>query len=338
MINAGIVGAAGYTGVELLKLLTGHREVNVAMVTSDTFCGQKVAEAFPRFAHMQSLEFEDHESALNTDGLNAVFLCLPHGESMKYVPALRASGLQVFDLSADFRLEDISEYEKWYSARHTAAEYSKQAVYGLPELNKELVADADLVAVPGCYPTSAILGLAPVIGADWIDPDSIVINSVSGVTGAGRKASIPLMYAELDDDFHAYGAPDHRHTPEIEQELSKLAGKRICVTFIPHLAPVARGIYTTITIKMTEPRPVETVIDQLRDFYRDSLFVSVFDAYPHMKWTLDTNNVMIGAHVDRRSQTLLITSTLDNLVKGASGQAVQCFNIRRGFDEAEGLR
>jgi len=338
MINAGIVGAAGYTGAELLKLLTGHREVNVAMVTSDTFCGQKVAEVFPRFTHTRPLEFEDHESVLNTDGLDAVFLCLPHGESMKYVPPLRASDRQVFDLSADFRLEDVSVYEKWYPARHTAAEYSEQAVYGLPEINRELIADADLVAVPGCYPTSAILGLAPIIGADWIDPGSVVINSVSGVTGAGRKAAIPLMYAELANDFHAYGAPDHRHTPEMEQELSKLAGKKVCVTFIPHLAPVARGIYTTITVKMTEPRPIEAIIDQFSAFYRDSRFVSGFGDFPHMKWTLDTNNVMIGAHVDLRSQTLLITSTLDNLVKGASGQAVQCFNIRCGLDEAEGLR
>jgi len=337
MIHVGILGVAGYTGQELLGLLLDHPEATVAAVTSNTFKDKPLAEVFPRFAKKRPLVIEAHDPLAVAGRCDAVFLCLPHRESMSAVPGLVAAGAVVFDLSADFRLRDAAVYEKWYGVEHTAKELIGRAVYGLPELYKGQLRDAGLVAVPGCYPTSAILGLAPVIDADWIDTGSIVINAASGVTGAGRKAAEPYMFAELQENFYAYAAPNHRHTPEIEQELGALAGAPLRLTFIPHLAPAARGIYSTITVRMTAPRPREAVLGLYAAFYRDSRFVTVSGAYPQMKWTTGANGCFIGVEVDERTDTLIITSTLDNLVKGASGQAVQCFNIRYGFDEALGL-
>jgi len=337
MINAGVVGAAGYTGQALLEILLSHPEVCVTAITSETFKGKKLAEAFPRFSTASSLEFENNDIDTVAKKCEAVFLCLPHRESMKHVPKLLDAGLKVFDLSADFRLKDADVYESWYGAAHTAKDLIAKAVYGMPEIHKDEIAAADLVAVPGCYPTSAILGLAPLMAESWVDQSSIVINSVSGVSGAGRKADPSYMLAELEGNFYAYGAPKHRHTPEIEQELGALAGEDIKVTFIPHLLPTTRGIHTTVTMSMKEAKSAGDVTAIYKKFYKDSPFVTVTGGFPRMKWAIGVNSLYVGATVDERTDRLIVTSVIDNLVKGASGQAVQCFNIRYGFDEKEGL-
>lgn len=337
MINVGVVGAAGYTGQVLLEILLSHPRVNLSAVMSETFNGKPVAEVFPRFTRRSGLVFEADSPASLKEKCEAVFLCLPHKESMKRVPDFLSSGLAVFDLSADFRLKDPAVYEEWYGVKHEARDLIGKAVYGLPELYREKIAGADLVAVPGCYPTSATLAMAPIIGAEWLDKSSIVINSASGVSGAGRKADPRYMLAELEGNMYAYGAPRHRHTPEIEQELSALAGDQVRVTFTPHLLPTARGIHTTVTAGITKTKTRADILAVYREFYADSPFVTVVDGFPEMKWAVGSNSCYIGIALDERSGRLIVASVIDNLVKGASGQAVQCFNIRHGFGEEEGL-
>ncbi|VAX16059.1 N-acetyl-gamma-glutamyl-phosphate reductase [hydrothermal vent metagenome] len=338
MINVGIIGAAGYTGQTLLSILLSHKHVNVAAITSATFEGQSLSNVFPVFAGTKKpLVFEkpDYDSIVKR--CDTFFLCLPHRESMEAAAKLLDAGKVVFDLSADFRLKDHAVYEKWYGVTHTKKDLLASAVYGLPELHGDKIKNASLVAVPGCYPTSAILGLAPVLGESFIDKSSIVINSVSGVSGAGKKAMGDFMLAELEGNFYAYGAPSHRHTPEIEQEFSALTGEKTMVTFIPHLLPTTRGIYTTITAKLTEDKTSGEILNLYKSFYSGSRFVSVHDTFPRMKWAIGSNRLYVSAMADERTSTLIVTSTIDNLVKGASGQAVQCFNIRYGFDEKVGL-
>ncbi|MBI5816416.1 MAG: N-acetyl-gamma-glutamyl-phosphate reductase [Nitrospinae bacterium] len=338
MIDVGIIGASGYTGQSLLEILLRHPGVRVKAITSDSLAGKTLSEVFPKLSGLDPLVFEKSDADITTRNIGAVFLCLPHTEAMAVAPKFLAANIKVFDLSADFRLRDAAVYEQWYKAKHSAPEPMAGAVYGLPELYREKIATASLVAVPGCYPTSAILGLAPVMGEDWLDHESIVINSASGVSGAGKKAETQYMLAELYGDFYAYGAPSHRHTPEIEQELSVMAQTRVRVTFIPHLLPVERGIYTTITAKMKDPAGAGRLAREYKDYYEGERFVTVHDSFPKMKWAVGTNRIHISATADGRTGTLIVTSAIDNLVKGASGQAVQCFNIRHGLDEAEGLR
>ncbi len=338
MINAGVVGAAGYTGQALLKILLSHPEVTTAFITSETFKGKLLSEVFPLFSGQSALEFEGNDYPAQTSRCDVLFLCLPHRKSMGVAKIFLDAGKIVFDLSADFRLDDAGVYEKWYGAAHTSPELLKGAVYGLPELYKKEIATASLIAVPGCYPTSAILGLAPAIDKGLIDTGSIVINSVSGVSGAGRTPRQEYMLAELEGNFWAYGAPSHRHTPEIEQELSKLnRGASVTPSFIPHLLPVARGIYTTITAKLKGKMTQEEAYKAFSAYYMGQEFVSVCDGYPQMKWAVGTNRIYIGVKVDQRAGNLIVTSSIDNLIKGAGGQAVQCFNIRFGFAEGAGL-
>ncbi len=337
MIKVAVIGASGYTGQELIKILLSHPDVDITVATSDALKGKTLAQAFPEFAESALLEIEGHDAVTSVDRFDSAFLCLPHTKSMAITPGLIKAGIKVFDLSADFRLKDRVIYEKWYKVEHTAPEHLESAVYGLPEINRDKIATADLVAVPGCYPTSAILALAPVIGEGWIDTGSIIVNSVSGISGAGKNADGDVALAEKEKNFFAYAAPNHRHTPEIEQALSSITGGSVTVTFIPHILPLFRGIYTTVTAKLIKPVARGAALDKFSDFYSDSSFVSVTDGYPQMKWVHGNNNVFIGAQVDERTSTLLITSTLDNLIKGASGQAVQCFNIRYGLKEGAGL-
>ncbi len=339
MINVGIVGAAGYTGQELIDILLSHPEANLTFITSDTYKGEKLAAPFPRFTGRSSLQFEGNDNIKSLAArCDAVFLCVPHKEAMGIVPgALEASNV-VFDLSADFRLKDADVYSQWYGVKHVAPELLDKAVYGLPEIHGEKIMSADLIAVPGCYPTSAILGLAPIVGSEWVDRSTVIVTSVSGISGSGRKSGLEYAFTELEGDFFVYGAPNHRHTPEMEQELSALAGASLGITFIPSLLPTARGIYTTITLKMTEPQSAEKILAIYRDFYHDSRFVNVHDSFPKMKWVVGTNGCAISVAVDDKESRLIITSTIDNLVKGASGQAVQCFNTRYGFAEDTGLK
>lgn len=337
MVDVGVFGASGYTGQALLDILLFHPSVRVSLVTSSTYKGKRIEEVFPRLAGVSSLTFEAPDPASQADRAEVFFLCLPHKEAMDVAPLLLEKGKKVIDLSADFRLKDAGVYEKWYGVAHSAPEYLDMAVYGLPELYASQIAHADLIAAPGCYPTSSILGLAPVIGLDWIKRKSVVINSVSGVSGAGKKLEPQYMLAELEGNFYAYGAPKHRHTPEIEQELSRLAGENVTVTFIPHLLPVTRGIYTTITADLTRPVTSEEAFSVYSTFYSGKPFVRVNGSFPQMRWVVERNACVIGVTVDDRAGRIIITSTIDNLVKGASGQAVQCLNLRLGLAETMGL-
>lgn len=338
MVDVGVFGASGYTGQALLDILVFHPGVRVTLVTSATHKGKRLEEVFPRLAGLSSLTFEAPDPVSQADMAEVFFLCLPHKEAMDVVPSLLEKGKKVIDLSADFRLKDAGVYEKWYGAAHHAPEYLDMAVYGLPELYASQIAHADLIAAPGCYPTSAILGLAPVIGLDWIKRKSVVINSVSGVSGAGKKLEPQYMLAELEGNFYAYGAPKHRHTPEIEQELSRLAGENVTVTFIPHLLPVTKGIYTTITADLTRPVKPEEALSVYSTFYSGKPFVRTHGSFPQMGWVVDRNVCIISVTVDERAGRIIITSAIDNLVKGASGQAVQCLNLRLGLEETTGLR
>lgn len=338
MVDVGVFGASGYTGQALLDILLFHPGVKVTLVTSSTYKGKRIEEVFPKLAGVSPLTFEEPDPVSQSGRAELFFLCLPHKEAMAVAPTLLEKGKKVIDLSADFRLKDAEVYEKWYGATHTAPEYLDMAVYGLPELYYEQIAHADLIAAPGCYPTSTILGLAPVIGLDWINRKSVVINSVSGVSGAGKKLEPQYMLAELEGNFHAYGAPKHRHTPEIEQELSRIARENVTVTFIPHLLPVTRGIYTTITADLARSVTAEEAVGLYSTFYSGKPFVRVIPSFPQMKWVVERNACVIGVTVDERAGRIIITSTIDNLVKGASGQAVQCFNLRLGLPQTAGLK
>ena len=338
MIDVAVVGAAGYTGRELLKILFKHPDVNLTCITSNTYSNYGLAEVFPEFANKKPLIFESHNPEAIAEKCDAVFLCLPHKESMSIIQSFLKNGKTVFDLSADFRLKDPDIYTEWYKVEHIAAELLGKAVYGLTELYRGEIKNAKVVAIPGCYPTSIILGLAPVISQKWFDRTSIVVNTVSGSSGLGRKPDSRYSLSELDGNFYAYGAPLHRHTPEIEQELSKLTDSEdVKLLFIPHLLPVARGIYTTITTKLHKKIDSEELTGIYKSYFHDSKFITVCNGFPEMQWAVGTNQVFIGAHSDPRTGTLIITSTIDNLIKGAGGQAVQCLNVRYGFEETKGL-
>ena len=337
MIKAAVIGATGYTGQELLKLLLRRKDVQVTAVTSESSAGSPLSQAAPMLQGHGGLVLEKADPSSISAKAQTVFLCLPHGEAMKSAGAYLEKGLKVLDLSADFRLKDPQLYKTWYSMEHPAPGLLGRAVYGLPELYRERIAKADLVAVPGCYPTSVILAMAPLVNLSGLRPDFITVNSSSGVSGAGRKLKDDYMFAELEGDYYAYGAPNHRHTAEMEQELSIAAGRQVKATFIPHLLPVTRGIYTTITMPAGEGVTGEALTGVLREFYQGSEFVSVVSGFPRMKWAVNSNRAYIGATVDKRNGLAIITSAIDNLVKGASGQAMQCFNLVHRLDEAMGL-
>jgi len=338
MIKAAVIGATGYTGQELLKLLFRRKDVEVAAVTSESSAGRPLASVLPFFSAGKRLILEKADAAKIAPRTDAVFLCLPHGEAMNSARAWLDQGIKTIDLSADFRLKDPALYKEWYQMDHSAPELLPKAVYGLPELYRDKIKTAGLVAVPGCYPTSVILAMAPLMATPGLETDAIVVNSASGVSGAGRKVKEEYMFAELDGDFYAYGAPTHRHTAEMEQELALAAGGRpVRVAFIPHLLPVTRGIFTTITMKASASITGEALTEKLRAFYSGSRFVHVVSGFPKMKWAVNANSAYIGAMVDKRAGVAIVTCAIDNLMKGASGQALQCFNIMYGLDEALGL-
>ncbi|MBN2027481.1 MAG: N-acetyl-gamma-glutamyl-phosphate reductase [Actinobacteria bacterium] len=338
-MRVGIIGASGYTGAELLRILYVHPEVEVAYVTAHTYAGKMVADLYPHlhgYAEMQFRAF-DADEALAAADLH--FVALPHGESMQLVPQLLAGGSKVLDLSADYRLTDAEIYKQWYGLEHTSPQLMDKAVYGLPEINGELIAGADLVAVPGCYPTAAILALAPLARAGTPGTAGAVVDAKSGVSGAGRKLSLAAHFSQADGSVRPYSVGAHRHTPEMEHVLSSLAGKEVPVVFTPHLIPMSRGILTTCYVKTgTEVSGVE-IEDIYGDFYAQSPFVVLLGSgsFPETKAVCGSNYCHIGWHLDGERGMLTVASAIDNLVKGASGQAVQCMNIMQGWDEALGL-
>ena len=338
-LKVAICGGSGYTGIELLRILSGHPQVKITAVTSEKSAGKSFSSLFPHLQKYQNLTYEP----LNKTGLlnkaDLFFLALPHGASQEAGNFFFNNKKRVIDLSADYRLSDPSVYQEWYGLPHEYRSTLKKAVFGLPEIYRSKIKKAKLIANPGCYPTSAILGLLPAIKNRLIDIFSIIIDSKSGVTGAGRKADIAVSFCEVNEGFKAYGIGTHRHTAEIEQELSLAAGNKIKVNFTPHLLPVDRGILTTVYARLSKKTDTSSVLNIYKKMYKDEPFVSVLEegTFPNIKDVRGTNFCHIGIKVVPRTNTLIIVSVIDNLVKGASGQAVHNMNIMMGFDETAGL-
>ncbi len=334
-----IAGASGYTGVELLRLLLQHPLAKVVALTAETHANQPIGKVFPSLAGFLDLTCLPLDTAMLAAEAEFVFLGLPHKTSMAVGADLIQRGTRVLDLSADYRLKDTAAYPRWYGIEHVAPHLLKEAAYGLPELHRAEIAEARLVAVPGCYPTGAVLGLAPLIAEGLVDPDSVIIDAISGVSGAGRKAELPYQYSEVNESLKAYGVATHRHTPEIEQELGYLAGREMTVSFTPHLAPLTRGILTTITASLLSKRAAADRLPIFQKFYREAPFVRVLaeGRLPETKHVLHSNFCDIGLVSDPRTGRVIVVTAIDNLVKGASGQAVQCFNLMAGLDERAGL-
>ena len=338
MIKIGIAGASGYTGLELIRLLTGHPDVELAFLTSEMFQGQNIAEVFPSLNRVVDLTLRPLDDSI-TKACSVLFLALPHLAVMDKLPIYLQSDCKIIDLSADYRLKDPKAYSDWYSVRHTHPELLEQAVYGLPELYREAIQTAQFIANPGCYPTSVILALAPLLKTDWVDLDSIISDSKSGVSGAGRKPSLTTHYTEVNEGISPYGLGSHRHTPEMEQELSVLAGKQVRMTFSPHLVPMTRGMLSTVYINLNKAISDEKLVEHYRNFYKNEHFVRVLNPgkFASSNHVLSSNFCDIGLKVDSRNQRIIITSALDNLIKGASGQAVQNMNIMLGLNEKTGI-
>jgi len=339
MIKVFICGGSGYTGGELLRILSNHPEVFVAGVTSERSAGKSVKDLFPQLHNYANLVYEHLNPIENLKKADLFFMALPHGESQRAVDFFFQHGKKVIDLSADYRLRDPGTYEKWYNVRHAFQATLRRAVYGLPEIYRNKIKKAKLIANPGCYPTGAILGLLPALRNTLIDISSIVIDSKSGTSGAGRKADVFVSYCEVNEGFKAYAIGTHRHTPEIEQELSLVSGKEIVVNFTPHLLPVDRGILTTIYAPLIKKMSVHDIVQKYRDAYKKEPFVRVLEygLFPNIKYVRGSNFCDIGLKVNERTNTMIIVTAIDNLVKGASGQAVHNMNIMMGFDEKAGL-
>jgi N-acetyl-gamma-glutamyl-phosphate reductase len=338
MIKVGIYGGSGYTGQELLRLLLGHPGAKVVVTTSRRFAGVPVSEVYPVFSGLTDLVYTDASPQEVAGLVDFVFLALPHGVSMEIAPVFLKTGRKVVDLSADFRLRDVASYETWYG-RHKAAETIGDAVYGLPELYRDQIRETRLVANPGCYPTSIILGLAPVLRSHRIDPASVIADSKSGVSGAGRDPQIASLFCEVDGGFKAYKVGSHRHTPEIEQELRVLADQEMKISFTPHLLPVKRGILSTIYAKLDGDMTAEEATTLYQAFYREEPFVRICRAgqFPNISSVVGSNYCDIGVTVDKRTGRIIIVSVIDNLIKGASGQAIQNMNLMSGLEEKTGL-
>ncbi|GBE40349.1 N-acetyl-gamma-glutamyl-phosphate reductase [bacterium BMS3Bbin09] len=341
MLKVAILGGSGYTGCELLRLLLSHPNVKITAVTSQKLAGTLVTDIFLNIRNT-GLKFELMDLKKLVKKADLFFLCLPHKTSQETVAFLHKSGKKVIDLSADFRLKSAAVYKKWYATPHNYSPLLKKAVYGLPEINREKIRKASILANPGCYPTSIILGLAPVIGKGFIDTDSIIADSKSGTSGAGRTPTQPFMFCEVNESVNAYGITVHRHTPEIEQELSALSKKDLKIIFTPHLIPMDRGMLSTIYVKLKKKTALPAIQKLYRDFYGNEPFVRVLQngVLPATKAVKGSNFCDISIFLDSRSSkkpTLIIISTIDNLLKGASGAALQNMNIMYGFDETAGL-
>ena len=335
MIKVGIVGGTGYTGVELLRLLAQHPQAQLTTITSRKEAGMPVADMFPNLRGHVHLQFEDPATA-PLDRCDVVFFATPNGIAMTQTRALLEAGVKVIDLAADFRLADVSIWEKWYGMTHACPDLVAEAVYGLPELNREKIKGARLIANPGCYPTAVQLGFLPLIEAGVVDLDHLIADAKSGVSGAGRKAEVHALMAEASDNFKAYGVAGHRHLPEISQGLSRVAGADVGLTFVPHLTPMIRGIHATLYARLNQDVDLQALFEKR---YRGEAFVDVLapGAHPETRSVRAANICRIAVHRPQGGDTVVVLSVIDNLVKGASGQAVQNMNILFGLPETLGL-
>ena len=335
MIKASVYGATGYAGAELMRLLCGHPEVRLVSAISKTFEGKPLSDIYANFRAADiSLEAGDLNKIAGSD---VVFTALPHGLSQQVIPALLDKGVKVIDLSGDFRYDDVEVYEHWYQLKHNCPELSQEAVYGLCELYREQVRHARLVGNPGCYTTCSILPLYPLLQDGLVNPEHIIIDAKSGVTGAGRKEKLDYSFCETDENFKAYGIATHRHTSEIEQELSKAAGRQVQLSFTPHLLPVKRGILATIYADLTPGVTRAEILTSYQRYAREP-FIRIYEkGLPELKHVTGSNNTAIGFVIDERLHRAVIVSCLDNLIKGAAGQAVQNMNLLFDLPETTGL-
>jgi len=334
-----VFGASGYTGEELVRLLLRHPQAELVAVTSRQYAGKTVAEIFPRagsYAVARRLQFTDAAPEKIGKEAEVAFLALPHGVAVEFAGPLLEAGARVIDLSADFRIKDPATYREFYAHEHAAPNLLNDAVYGLPEIYRDKISGARLVACPGCYPTSVLLPLIPLLREKFIEPADIIANSLSGVSGAGRKAEIDYLFVECNESVRPYGVPKHRHLAEIEQELSIAAGTAVTIQFTPHLIPVNRGILTTLYLKPTTTGRIDLAFDTA---YANAPFVRLLgeEKLPDTKNVVGTNVIEIAWRHDPRTGRLIVMSAEDNLVKGASGQAIQCFNLMCGYEETAGL-
>jgi N-acetyl-gamma-glutamyl-phosphate reductase len=338
MIRVGIIGASGYTGAELARILCNHPDVQISLATSRQHEGKPLAHVYPHLTGRVDVLCSNPETSEMIDQADFFFTAVPHKTAMAIVPGLLEAGKKVVDLSADFRLKSAQTYEEWYQP-HTAQEYLGEAVYGLPEMYRESIKAARLTANPGCYPTSVILGLAPLLTAGLVDPSTIVVDSKSGASGAGRAAQTATLFCEVTEGFRAYKVGEHRHTPEMEQEIGALCGTAVTITFIPHLLPISRGILSTMYASLKEKLQYEDIASLYSRMYKDEQFVRLLEPghLPATQYVRGSNYCDINFKVDDRTGRIIILSAIDNVVKGAAGQAVQNMNLMCGFSENLGL-
>ncbi|MGD8710802.1 MAG: N-acetyl-gamma-glutamyl-phosphate reductase [Ectothiorhodospiraceae bacterium] len=336
MIKVGIVGGTGYTGVELLRLLSRHPQVEISEITSRGQAGMPVTEMFPNLRGVLDLTFAQPDPE-RLAGCDAVFFATPNGTAMQHVPGLLDRGVRVVDLGADFRLKDLAAWSRWYGMEHACPEVVEEAVYGLPELNREAIRTARLVGNPGCYPTCVVLGLLPLLEAGVVETDRILVAAASGVSGAGRQPKQHTLLCEANESFKSYGAAGHRHHPEIFEGLSGIAGGAVGLTFVPHLIPMTRGMHGTLFARVTDVGVDLQTLFETR--YRDEPFVDVMPAgsHPETRTVRGTNLCRLAVHRGVESGEAVVLSVIDNLTKGAAGQAVQNMNLMFGFDESAGL-
>ncbi|MGC8120122.1 N-acetyl-gamma-glutamyl-phosphate reductase [Marinobacter sp. VGCF2001] len=338
MIKVGIVGGTGYTGVELLRILAVHPETEVICITSRSEAGMPVADMYPNLRGHFDLRFSEPDVSVLA-GCDLVFFATPHGVAMRMVPELMEQGVRVVDLSADFRLRNLDTWADWYGMPHESAGWAEKAVYGLPEVARDAIRDAQLVANPGCYPTAVQLGFLPLLEARLVDPSRLIADAKSGASGAGRQGKIGMLHGEIGESFKAYGASGHRHLPEIRQGLATAAGENVGVTFVPHLIPMIRGIEATLYAELKSPEDFDRLQALYEGRYQNEPFVDVmpFGSHPETRSVRGANHCRMALHRQENSNIVIVSSVIDNLVKGAAGQAIQNLNIMFGLDETLGL-
>jgi len=338
MIKIGIVGGTGYTGVELLRILATHSKVHITAITSRKEDGLPVSEMYPSLRGRVDIAFSAPDKA-NLKECDVVFFATPHGVAMAQAPELLTAGVKVIDLSADFRMKNVAEFEKWYGIPHTCTDVLEEAVYGLPELNRAAIKTARVVGNPGCYPTTMQLGFSPLLKAGIIDAGNLIADCKSGVSGAGRKAELGLLFSETSDTFKAYGVSGHRHTPETIEQLQRISKDQIGLLFTPHLVPMIRGMHSTLYARLNTEISNEDLQALFENAYKDEIFVDVmpFGSHPETRSTRASNMLRLALHRPNNGNTVVILVVQDNLVKGASGQAVQCMNLMFGLEESTGL-
>jgi N-acetyl-gamma-glutamyl-phosphate reductase len=340
MVKASIIGATGYAGQELIRLLYNHSDVDIIHLVSHSYSGKKLSDIYPGFNKLIDDKLVDKSAADLASSCDVMFFALPHGLTASQISEELLEKVKIIDLGADFRLKDKNTYENWYKVKHPTSQFIEEAVYGLSELNREKVKKARIVANPGCYTTCSITSLAPLVDNKLIDLSSIIIDAKSGVSGAGRSLNLPTHFPESNESFKAYGVGSHRHTPEIEQELSILAGKEIILSFTPHLIPMNRGILTTAYASLIKYISPEDIVGLYKEYYKNEKFIRVHsgDSLPETRFVKNSNYLDIGIKTDPRTNRVIIIGAIDNLIKGAAGQAVQNMNIMFGLPEDEGLK